>query len=301
MSGIVVNSKSFDGLETVARQKNAKGCFLNRGRHLKEKQIMQWLNNHNEDDFDFGEFATVQLQVAPQQDSCDSDCKDTLCKAEAKIAGENEIIAACAQLVSDLPSSFREDLRLDAELIVKMCRNLCPTVPWITLRLEIVQYNACWRWHQDGYVGRTIVSYVGPGTCTVEDQDVDWKIFEQTMQDEKNDRCVPQERIKQMQTNSVLLMKGDSWPKICGNGLMHKSPSVYGNQPPKRLLLKVDLNIFRPSLGMDEDGDSDEDAEEEENSDKDDPIHGSDARTLVKRLATSAGFKSAKAWKVRRR
>lgn len=291
----MVNSNSFDGLETIARQKNAKGCFLDRGRHRKEEQIMLWLNDRNEDDFNFGEFATAQFQVAPQQGSCDSDCKDTLCKAEAKIAGDNEIIAACAELVSGLPSSFREDVRMDAESIVELCRKLCPTVPWVTLRLEIVQYNACWRWHQDGYVGRTIVSYVGPGTCTVEDQDVNWIIFEQTMQDEKNDSCVPQERIKQMKTNSVLLMKGDSWPKISGNGLMHKSPSVEGNQPPKRLLLKVDLNNFRPSLGMDDDSGSDEDVSDN------DYIYGSDGRTLVKRLATSAGFKSAKAWKVRRR
>lgn len=44
-----------------------------------------------------------------------------------------------------------------------LTRCACQDVPWITLRLEVVQREACWRWHQDAYVGRAIISYVGPG------------------------------------------------------------------------------------------------------------------------------------------
>ena len=55
-----------------------------------------------------------------------------------------------------------------------------------------------------------------------------------------NEACVPHAEIKQMSTNAVLLMKGALWPSIQGVGLTHKSPHVSEN-PPKRLLLKVDL------------------------------------------------------------
>ena len=53
-------------------------------------------------------------------------------------------------------------------------------------------------------------------------------------------------------TNAVLLMKGDAWPGIKGNGLTHKSPR--GQQPlPKRVLLKCDLTDFRPMLAYEDD------------------------------------------------
>ena len=53
-------------------------------------------------------------------------------------------------------------------------------------------------------------------------------------------------------TNAVLLMKGDAWPGIKGNGLTHKSPR--GQPPlPKRVLLKCDLTDFRPMLAYEDD------------------------------------------------
>ena len=73
-----------------------------------------------------------------------------------------------------------------------------PKVPFITLRLEIVQYNACWRWHQDAYVGRAIISYVGPGTCTTDDQSVRWTKFDQTVEDDTENEVALH---KSMQTN----------------------------------------------------------------------------------------------------
>ena len=294
--GRVVRSvtESFKGLEAVARQRNAKGCYIERGAHPKEKEISQWLHGHEESEFAFGEVATAQVQVATQFNKCDSNCKDALCKDV--IGGVDEIREACANLVAGLPPSFREDVRADAESIAIVCMRACPGVPWVTLRLEIVQYNACWRWHQDAYVGRAIVSYVGPGTYTAEDQAVRWD----RLHEETNESSVPHESVKQMETNSVLIMKGDSWPNICGKGLVHKSPAVYGTNPPKRLILKVDLNTFQPQLDF-EDG-SDEDGEEEEDYDEDQTsIHGDENKMALKRLASSEGFKTAKAWKVRRR
>eukprot|EP00944_MAST-04C_sp_MAST-4C-sp1_P008752 g8752.t1 len=296
-------SASFDGLEATARQKNAKGCFFERGTHRKEKKIAKWLCLHEESDFDFGEFAVEQVQIAPERDNCSDECKDPSCKDTSYFdaaAIESRIREASEYLVENLPAPFRSDVRSDAESIALMCTRLCPEVPFITLRLEIVQYNACWRWHQDAYVGRAIISYVGPGTCTTDDQSVRWTKFDQTVEDDTNEGCVPHKSIKQMSTNSVLLMKGDSWPNICGKGLMHKSPKLSGDQPPKRLILKVDLNYFRPPLDLDEGSEDSEDGLtiEQEDGFRD----GNNTSTLaLKRLASSEGFNSSNAWKLRRR
>ena len=97
-----------------------------------------------------------------------------------------------------------------------------------------------------------------------------------------------------MQTNSVLLMKGDAWPGIEGFGLTHKSPDVNDDPPPKRLLLKVDLNNFRPVLGVDRE-------EDDEESDNDEREENGARRRLRKRLVTSQGFSLSKTWKIPRR
>ena len=81
---------------------------------------------------------------------------------------------------------------------------------------------------------------------------------------------------------------------------MHKSPKLSGDQPPKRLILKVDLNYFRPPLDLDEGSEDSEDGLtiEQEDGFRD----GNNTSTLaLKRLASSEGFKSSNAWKLRRR
>lgn len=220
---------SFEGLEDIARITDAKGCFFDRFPHRKEKKIERWLQGIEADDYYFNDFACAMIQVAFEPDSKDIECT---------LAGPEEIRAACEKLVRGLPSSFRRDVRSDAENLANMCVRLCPDVPWITFRLEIVQRNGCWKWHQDNYVGRAIISYVGPGTHTADDSSVQWDRFENTT----NEDCVAAESIQQMQTNAVLLMKGKSWRGIRGKGLVHRSPVVHEGDPPMRLVLKVDLH-----------------------------------------------------------
>ena len=160
-------------------------------------------------------------------------CEGQLSKPSPRLTAE--IRVACAKLVAELPASFRESVRHDARLLADMCVRLCPAAPWLTLSLEVQHHNACTRWHQDSVVSRAIICYTGPGTCTADDQSVRWDKIERS-----NTTCVPRAEMKQMSTNSVLLMKGLSWPSIRGSGLTHKSPRL-GSKPSKRLLLKVDL------------------------------------------------------------
>ena len=283
---VAAHAGTFSGLESVARKGDAKGCFFDRGMHRDEMNIARWLKGMEEDELRFGEFAAAQLQVAPECDDggCgEIDCKDAACETTplptADILQEEDIRDACAHLVAELPASFREDVRTDAEALASMFLRLCPGVPWLTLRLEVAQFNACSRWHQDNNVGRAIICYVGPGTCAADDSSVRWDQFAKTMYERTNESCVPTESVKQMKTNTVLLMKGDQWPGICGSGLTHKAPDVLGDSPPKRLLLKVDLHRSRPPLGSDEEsseeddddgGEEDDDQHSEEDEDDED-------------------------------
>ena len=299
---------TFEGLEAVAKMVDAKGCFFRRGKsHQKEKEIRQFLDGCEEEDFPFGEFSSAQLLVAPPVEVDASECDDSECDDEScdkressdekdtmnqetneaihsqdeereeevpTIAGPEEIRAGCVQLVEELPESFREDIRKDAEALATLSKRLCPNAPWLTMRLEIVQEHMCSRWHQDHYISRSLITYVGPGTCGADDAFVRWDEFPKTAEDPTNESVVPQKGMTQMPTNAVLLIKGDSWPGIRGKGLTHKSPTDHGEgPPPKRLLLKVDLHNVRPLLADDDDPflvDDDDDDEDRDSEDGDD-------------------------------
>ena len=271
------DNNTFEGLEEVAKLVDAKGCYFHRGTsHPKEEAIQDFLDSHEEEDFPFGEVTSAQFLVAPPVESSgcgDSDCDDEHDATNGQsIANLETIRESCAKMVEELPKSFRENIRSDAESLATLYTRLCPKVPWLTIKLEFCQENYCGRWHQDYYVARSIVTYVGPGTCAAEDNKVKWDEFAKTTSDESNDSVVPEKDVVQMPTNSVLLMKGDSWPGIRGKGLTHKSPTDFeGNDaPPKRLILKVDLHNSRPLLASDDDpaleDDSDDDGDEEEQS-----------------------------------
>ena len=221
--GTVVRASpaTFAGLEKAARRQNAKGVYIERGTHSKAAQIQSWLNGQEEEDLMFGEFASAQLLVAPPP------CEDSDCDEDhGALATEEDVEAALDQLVGELPASFRAAVRDDAAALVRLSRRLSPATPWITLRIEILHEEACWRWHQDGYCGRTLVCYVGPGTLAADDAQVDWDAFEASMGEEDNEHVVAS--CHEIPTNAVLLMKGDA---RCQIKLLIPTPS-----PRQRLI-----------------------------------------------------------------
>ena len=273
--GVIVKAShpTFASLEESAQLGEAKGVYFDRGLHPLVKDIESWLEDQDEDDYEFGELAVAQVQVAPETDDTGSSSADTNNIADdITDAIIDDIKEACAHLTSVLPHSFRSAVTGDALALASMCTSLNPKVSWLTFRLEIVQNNACVRWHQDGYCGRCIITYVGPGTCVASDQNVDW---DSIAKEGDNTDCVSRDKTEQMSTNGVLLMKGSAWPGIRGEGLTHRAPNCCengmecgdGSSNPKRLILKVDMNDVRPIIELD-DGDGDDSAAESD-GDKD--------------------------------
>eukprot|EP00756_Hemistasia_phaeocysticola_P033304 Hpha_TRINITY_DN16459_c1_g3::TRINITY_DN16459_c1_g3_i1::g.162844::m.162844 len=256
---------SFAGLEAAAREGDAKGVFFPRGRHAQEAAMKSWLGGVDEKGLDMGELGMRQLQIAPMR------CSDVNCEAkhdeEAEpLAGSSDIHQACVDLAATLPPRFRKAVAQDAEQLAQVCVRLCPKVPWLIMRLEMSQFESCIRWHQDEYNSRAIITYTGPGTWAADDDAVLWERLKKTAGEDTNTDCVPSKRVKVMDTNSVLLMKGCVWPGIQGRGLTHKSPEIRGDPPPKRLILKVDLNDYPvPDLDVEEEEEEEgEEVEEEE-------------------------------------
>ena len=90
-------------------------------------------------------------------------------------------MSRCGKPIGYLPAgAVRDAVRGDALRMADALRRLCPHAPWLRLQLEIIGRDACWRWHQDHYCGRAIITYVGPGTWLAEDADVRYDQFAAT-------------------------------------------------------------------------------------------------------------------------
>jgi hypothetical protein len=157
--------------------------------------------------------------------------------------------STCQRLTAGLPEALRGALRSDAEELSTTLLTLCPAASCLTLHIDIIGVNACQRWHEDNYIGRTVVTYSGPGTWMVDDASVRYDQFAATQGEPthvSDPRIVPSfESIHCAPANAIALIKGKQWPGIAGSGLIHKSPNVeFKNGRPtlKRLLLKVDLS-----------------------------------------------------------
>ncbi len=108
--------------------------------------------------------------------------------------------------------------------------------------LEILDQDACRKWHVDRVGMRLLVTYAGPGTEWALESGVDrgWLGEASLDLDEANDRIVfDRSAIRRAGVGDVLLCKGDVFEGEPGQGLVHRSPPVRADSR-WRLLLRID-------------------------------------------------------------
>lgn len=234
--GIAVRATSWDALEAFATEDAVKGVLVCRGKHPLADEFTAWVDTKEEDEF--GHFADERLRLRPGTTQLSERSKAL-----------DDVRSCCMRLAHRLPEGLREAVRDDAESLAKTLIHLCPRATGLAMALSIVGKHRCSRWHQDHYVGRMTITYVGPGTWMVDDSAVDFRQFARTVGApfEVSDALIvpDSDRILKPKPNDAVLIKGNSWPGIRGLGLTHKSPNVpcdeAGDPLQKRLLLKVDL------------------------------------------------------------
>jgi len=114
-----------------------------------------------------------------------------------------------------------------------------PDVKDLVLRLEVIGENRCFRWHRDDYVGRAIVTYNGPGTDYLEDENINWENMKSA---DKNDQTPIDPSLKrQIKAGDMMFMRGC---QSKAGGLVHRSPMPIfwpDEAVIDRLILKVDI------------------------------------------------------------
>ena len=205
--GIVVHVESLDHFHRAARLTEAKGLIWARGAADAgvQRAMESWVRDQAEPEQDFAHESVRIDRIDP-----------------------SALWKACKRLSASLPGQFRDVIERDARLCaeVMLAHASGDDEKAMTFAVEIVERNACARWHQDNYVGRVIITYTGSGTWMVDDESVRFDQFEPTVGasiNESDARIVPDfHSIHVAPLNAISLMKGERWPGIRGNGLTHK-------------------------------------------------------------------------------
>jgi hypothetical protein len=100
-------------------------------------------------------------------------------------------------------------------------------------RLTLSPSPMCPRFHVDRVVCRLVVSFSGPGSEFLADEDV--RRSSLGAKDDSVER--PGTPIHRLKTGEVGLLKGESWPRNAGRGIVHRSPA--GQE--RRLVMTLDL------------------------------------------------------------
>jgi len=113
----------------------------------------------------------------------------------------------------------------------------------VRVRLESIESDACRKLYADLIGLRLVVTYAGPGTEWVANEDVDRLQFGRVDIDvEENNLAIIRHRpvVRRTQPFDVVLMKGDAYPGYEGRGAVHRSPPIEGTAA-RRLVLKIDV------------------------------------------------------------
>ena len=105
--------------------------------------------------------------------------------------------------------------------------------------LAIVDNDMCKRFHSDLNYIRMLCTYSGPGTLWLSENNLNRKALDDL--DENDSIVINQNDIKQVNTGSVVILKGALYPKKGVKAAVHRSPNIEESQQ-KRLLLRIDTD-----------------------------------------------------------
>ena len=113
-----------------------------------------------------------------------------------------------------------------------------------SLFLSAVHSNMCRKFHTDMNDLRLLCTYVGPGTMWLTDNNVNRNVLHE-MRPEPI--AIEKDKIEQVQTGAVAVLKGAIYPQKNTNAVVHRSPAIEETSE-KRLLLRIDTNDFLGSI-----------------------------------------------------
>lgn len=150
---------------------------------------------------------------------------DTDCLPEARIIATPEELCQQVPFIlaeAEMPADAQRDW-LQADIIAQTkAMAALMKAPWMRLRLDVIDHNACKKFHQDAVTVRLICSYRGPGSQLT---------LKSLPESDDNIMTVP--------TGAALWLRGRVWPAETAETLLHRSPPI-ADTGVTRLVLVLD-------------------------------------------------------------
>jgi len=133
---------------------------------------------------------------------------------------------------------YSDILLKDVEALLLNFKNVSE-VDNFRLLLATIDGVMCSRFHTDCNDLRMLCTYSGPGTLWLTEENINRKALNSCGSNE----CivVNQDKIKQVKTGSVIVLKGSTYSPSQSKAAVHRSPDVE-REGEKRLLLRIDTN-----------------------------------------------------------
>lgn len=134
--------------------------------------------------------------------------------------------------VCGTPDCLERQLLIDdASALAAMLGELMQT-SHLQLRLDVINTNACRKFHIDAVTARLVCTYRGAGT--------QYGI--------STDGQEPR-RVFSVSTGSAMLIRGTLWPEEPRSGLLHRSPPIEGTGETRLLLVLDPVNNAESGIG----------------------------------------------------
>ncbi|MEO1161050.1 MAG: DUF1826 domain-containing protein [Pseudomonadota bacterium] len=121
-----------------------------------------------------------------------------------------------------MPDDEQRDVLIDDIAALADVFTTLMSTPYLRLRLDVVNDNACRKFHVDAVTARLVCTYRGAGT--------QYGI--------STDGSEPK-RVFTVPTGAPIILRGTLWPDLPPSGLMHRSPPIEGTGNT-RLVLVLD-------------------------------------------------------------
>ncbi len=172
-----------------------------------------------------GAAATIWRRQPSREFQAWIDGLDPACLPEARIVLPPRAVRDAVQHVcirAGMPAVEHGDLLADDISALAEVFSTIMSAPLLRLRLEVVNDNACCKFHIDAVTARLVCTYRGTGT--------QYGI--------STDGEVPK-RVFTVPTGAPIILRGTLWPNPPPSGLLHRSPPIEGTGE-SRLVLVLD-------------------------------------------------------------
>lgn len=160
---------------------------------------------------------------------------EQLIQKEIVFKSQGSINKIIADLKNEIGEKEFQLITKDIKALLEQFSNVTKGNEFLVL-LKIVNSNMCRKFHTDINDIRMLCTYSGPGTLWLTDDNINHRNLglNQSI-------VIDEEKIQQVQTGAVALLKGALYPKDRTKSVVHRSPSIEENGN-LRLILRIDTN-----------------------------------------------------------